>query len=161
MSQYEAQALVIAREAVNANWAAVGVASLALVVAVVAGLVAYNTLQAMVTQLDTARWNSLLAFEQDMATRRSKFGEIAAQLDQAGAPTDLLRKSFDEAKESYFNSLDRLASSILRGHFADAEMKQDYRDVVATVVRGFPDDFNTGTPYRKVVKLYNRWEDGA
>jgi hypothetical protein len=38
-------------------------------------------------------------------------------------------------------------------------MKQDYHEAITEVVRAFPDDFDTGTRYRKIVKLYNRWQD--
>jgi hypothetical protein len=51
------------------------------------------------------------------------------------------------------NSLDRLASSILKGHFPDPEMKLDYHEYIVEVDRAFPENFDTGTHYRKVVKL--------
>jgi hypothetical protein len=38
-------------------------------------------------------------------------------------------------------------------------MKQDYQEFITGVVRAFPADFDTGTRYRKVVKLYNLWQD--
>lgn len=76
-------------------------------------------------------------------------------------PAEEFQARFNSAKENYFNSLDRLASSILNGQFPDSEMKHDYHEAITIVVRTFKDDFATGTHYRKVVKLYNRWQDHA
>jgi hypothetical protein len=159
MTDFEAQSLAIARHALSVAWWADVIAACALVAAVLGGIFAYRTLQVIIAQLDSARWNSLLSFEQDMASRRTKFHEIAAQM-QTDAPTELLKAMHLEAKESYFNALDRLASSILNGQFPDREMKQDYHEALTEVVRAFAEDFSTGTRYRKVVKLYHRWQDG-
>src|ERR1700751_829288 len=64
-------------------------------------------------------WNSLLSFEQDMASRRTRFQKLANQIGASRESPEVLKLQFDEATESYSNSLDRLASSILRGHFPD------------------------------------------
>src|SRR5438876_5631428 len=114
MTDYESQTLAIAKQTLSAYIAADVVAAVALLAAIVGGVVAYRTMRALLEQLKIARWNSLLSFEQDMATRRTKFAEIGAQMIE-GAPTKMLRSVYDEARESYFNSLDRLASSILNG----------------------------------------------
>ena len=151
MTPYENQSLAAARDSVHAYWTGDAIAGLALFVTIVGGVIAYRNIKAVI-------WNSLLSFEQDMASRREKFAEIAIRMG-AGEDTALLKLMFNESKESYFNSLDRLASSILNGHFSAREMRQDYRDVISDVVRQFPSDFDTGTRYRKVVKLYNRWQD--
>jgi hypothetical protein len=131
------------------------IALVALVAAVIGGFIAARNLRSV-------RWNALLSFEQDMSHRRANFQEIARRIDgsQAGsADTELLRATFNEAKENYFNSLDRLASSILSGHFPDKEMKQDYMEVFTLVIRAYQDDFGAGTHYRKAVKLYNKWQE--
>ena len=159
MTDYETQSLMVAKATLSIYWWADVIAGCALAAAIGGGLVAYRTLKAIIAQLEIARWNSLLSFEQDMASRRTKFHEIAAQM-QTDAPTELLKAMHLEAKESYFNALDRLASSILNGQFPDREMKQDYHEALTEVVRAFAEDFSTGTRYRKVVKLYHRWQDG-
>ena len=61
---------------------------------------------------------------QRQATCFRKMYENLATLMLDLPPTTLLKAMFEEAKESYFNSLDRLASSILIGHFPDEEMRQ-------------------------------------
>ena len=151
MTPYESQSLAAARDSVHAYWTGDAIAGVALFVAIVGGVIAYRNIKAVI-------WNSLLSFEQDMASRREKFAEIAVRMS-AGENVELLQVMFEESKESYFNSLDRLASSILNGHFSDREMRQDYREVISNVVRQYPTDFATGTRYRKVVKLFNRWQD--
>jgi hypothetical protein len=160
MTPFEIQSLDVARQQL---WAFVGadfIAFLALIAAVVGGVLTYKNIRIIAQQLELSRWNTLLLFEQDMAARRTKFHDIDAELESnSGVSAEILQKKFDEAKENYFNSLDRLASSILNAHFPDSEMKQDYHEALTEVIRAFPADFATGTHYRKVVKLYNRWQD--
>lgn len=158
MNEFEIQSLEIARQSFYANIGSDIIAAVALAAAIVGAIAAFRGIRGAVDQLEVAKWNSLLSFEQDMAHRRSRFADIAAQLAST-APTPTLAAMYDEAKESYFNSLDRLSSSILIGHFPDKEMKQDYEGTITRVVQGFPADFQTGTPYRKIVKLYNKWID--
>ena len=154
-SAFELQSLDIARAQLWAYWIADGIAVLAFLAVVIGAVLALKSLRA-------SQWNTLLLFEQDMAHRREKFQELGARLargSQDGLEPNMLQLMYNEAKESYFNSLDRLASSIIKGHFPDPEMKLDYHEAIAEVVRTFPKDFDTGTHYRKVVRLYNRWQD--
>ena len=161
MSPYEEQSLVIAK---NTLWVYFGgdlIAFGALLVAALGGYLAYVNLLKISQQLKITRWNSLLSFEQDMSTRRAKFLEIAVRLpsitdDQSRTMTRLM---FEEAKQNYFNSLDRLASCIMNGQFPDEEMRQDYLESITNTVREHHGDFGTATKYRKVMKLYNKWQD--
>jgi hypothetical protein len=159
MSAFEAQSIAVAKQQLWAFVAADFIAFLALIAAIVGGVLTYKSIRVVAQQLELSRWNTLLTFEQDMANRRTRFHDIDAELKSDSANAETIQKRFDEAKESYFNSLDRLASSILNSHFPDHEMKQDYQETITTVIRVFPEDFATGTHYRKVVKLYNRWQD--
>jgi hypothetical protein len=152
MSEYEKIAASIMQANFYVSLAGVIITFCALCAAIVGGFLAFRNTKIII-------WNSLLSFEQDMANRRTRFQEIAVKLSDATLSTGMLKHQFNEAKESYFNSLDRLASSILRGHFPDDEMRLDYREVFTEVVRNFQEDFGTGTRYRKIVKLYNRWQD--
>ena len=153
MTEYELQTLTVAKSQLLAYWGADIIAALALIAAVFGARIALRSLRG-------SQLNTLLLFEQDMANRRTRFHDIGADMDaNPGAPAQALQARFNEAKESYFNSLERLASSILSGAFSDAEMKHDYHEVITEVVRAFPGDFATGTRYRKIVKLHNRWQD--
>ncbi|MEJ1960957.1 MAG: hypothetical protein WDO56_05175 [Gammaproteobacteria bacterium] len=160
MSQFEMESIAVLKQQLWAFVAADSIALLALFAALVGGYLTYKSVRVIAQQLELSRWNTLLLFEQDMAGRRLRFHDISAELEaSAGASTESIQKRFDEARENYFNSLDRLASSILNAHFPDSEMKQDYHEALTEVIRAFPDDFGTGTRYRKIVKLYNRWQD--
>lgn len=128
-----------------------GTAVVALLVSIGAGLLLWE-------QLKSARWLALLSFEQSMHDRAQAFTTIAQQLAGGSAPAGT-QAIYDAAKEAYFNSVDRLASSILNGQFPEKEMRQDYRDYIQNIVRAHPSDFNTGTSYRKVVRLHQKWQD--
>ena len=141
MTDFETQSLQIARDTLTVFWV-VCVAACALVASIVAGLVAFFTLRAIVRQLDSAKWNALLAFERDISARRDRFQEIARELDAEGTSPSLVAR-FAEAKENYLNAVERLASSILNGQFPELEMKQSYREyIVSTSAISQP--FSTG-----------------
>lgn len=151
MSEFETQSLEVARGALAASWTTVGIAIAALFASVVAGVVIYK-------QLTSQRWMSLLSFEQDMQARRREVIDLAHQLS-GPASTPMLKQIYDAGLEGYLNSVDRLASSILNGQFPAKEMKQDYREAIARVIRDYPDKYLAGTSYRKTVKLHDMWQD--
>ena len=91
----------------------------------------------------------LLFLEQDMASRRKTFHDIDAAMKAPGASATTIAPRFAEAKESYFNSFERLASLVLGKYFDDDEMRRDYRDALRNCLTNFPDDFAVGSPYRK------------
>jgi hypothetical protein len=148
MSPYEAQSLAV-------SIVADVIAGIAVLAVIAGGVVAYMTLRAILAQLKAGQWSTLLSLEQDMASRGDKFRELATQLDDPH-----VKGKYYAAKESYFNSIDRLASLILNGQFPQHELKQDYHDMIKETIRAFPDDFTIGTRYRKIVKLHDKWEDG-
>jgi hypothetical protein len=131
--------------------AAAIIAFLALCAATYAGYLLYN-------QLKIARWTALLALEQDMAARRRHLTDTARAVSLPNPP-DNIEQIYRAEKESYLNSVDRLASSILNGNFPELEMKQDYRDLIGQTVREFPDEFQAATRYRKTLTLYEKWQD--
>jgi hypothetical protein len=93
-----------------------------------------------------------------MSLRRDRFHNIAREVEaEAISPSIVAR--FDEAKESYLNAVERLASSILNGQFPEKEMKQSYREYIVSTIREFPDSFRPGTPLRKTLALNERWQD--
>jgi HD-like signal output (HDOD) protein len=120
------------------------------VAAVVGGLFAHKNIKVL-------SLSALLSIEQDLARRRSRFQDLA--LSAADSPTELQNAQFEEAKESYFNGLDRLAWAVLADYFPDTNMKQDYHEQLTAVIRAYPSDFNVGTHFRNIVKLHKRWDD--
>lgn len=161
MSEFEALSLDVARKTYEVYFWGDVIAATALLAAIVGGIVAVLTLRTIIRQLDSAKWNALLSFESDMAARRERFQGIARDLSQVapGHDASALRSRFAEAQESYLNAVERLASSILNGQFPPEEMKQSYRDYIASTIREFPDSFRPGTGYRKILKLHDQWQD--
>jgi hypothetical protein len=150
MTPYENAALAIAKQTYHTYLAADIIGFLALCASVLAGWFLFG-------QLKTARWTALLALEQDMASRRRHLTEIATTLAGSNPPPNI-REIYEAEKESYLNSVDRLASSILNRNFPEKEMKQDYRDLISATVAQFPDDFRTGTTRWKTVELHQKWQ---
>lgn len=159
MSPYEMQSIEIASRSLTTSIVADILTGFAIAIAIVGGIVAYKTLQAILAQIKAAQWSTLLSLEQDMASRRDKFNDFAKRLADPSVTLD--KAAFEAAKESYLNSLDRLASMILNGQFPEKELKQDYRDLFKEIIRTFPADFSAGTHYRKVLKLHDKWEDNV
>jgi hypothetical protein len=151
MTPCDAQSIDIARSALTASIVADVIAGFAVLAVIAGSLVAYFTLKAILAQLKAGQWSTLLSLEQDMASRRDKFHELAKQKPS--------QEEFDSARENYFNPIDRLASLILNRQFPQSELKQDYQDLIKDTIRAFPGDFHAGTRYRKIVKLHNKWED--
>lgn len=154
MSPFETQSIEVAKSALTASIVADIIAGIALLAVIAGGIVAYLTLRAILAQLQGAQWSTLLSLEQEMAGRGEKFRELVGQMNDPHA-----KEKYDAAKENYFNSIDRLASLILNGQFPQRELKQDYQEMIKETIRTFPADFTTGTRYRKIVKLHNKWED--
>ncbi len=157
MSPYEAQSIEVAKSALTASIVADVIAGIALLAVIAGGIVAYLTLKAILTQLRAAQWSTLLSLEEDMTSRMEKFIDIAKKMNSPSPPG---KEVFETAKQIYFNSIDRLASLVLNGQFPQNELKQDYQDLIKDTIRAYPEDFKTGTRYRKIVKLYDKWEDG-
>ncbi len=152
MTPYEAQSLAIAKWQIFSYVAADAIALLALVAAIISGIFAYRNIRIM-------RGNMLLFLEQDMAARRKAFHDIGAALERPGASVDSLRERFNEAKESYLNAFERLAALVLGCYFPEDEMRRDYHEALRQIIKEFPTDFAAGTPYRKMLKLHERWQD--
>lgn len=151
MTAFEQAQLAVAWATFYTYLAAAIIAFAAFCAASIAGYLLYH-------QLKIARWTALLALEQDMANRRRHLTEIGLQLGTADPPKNL-EQTYRAEKESYLNSVDRLASSILNRNLPEQEMKQDYRDLISQTVREFPEDFRAGTRYRKTLSLDERWQD--
>ncbi|MCK4819857.1 hypothetical protein KA005_29095 [bacterium] len=108
--------------------------------------------------------NALLALEQQIAERRlelSQAGIAVADLKDSNNSNEIDSASlrFNEAKQMYLNGLDRLCFCVLKGLLNDEEMRLEYREIISSAIKDFPEDFNTGTPYRNVKKVYEQWAD--
>lgn len=170
MNEFEISALKLSADAIQVSkdtlsiytWGLV-VSILSFLLASIAALVGIIGLKHIAGQFASAQLNTLVLIEQEMNKRRQRLAEIGAEIsavESSGIPmSDELKRRANEARESYLNSLERLASSILHAKFDEDEMRIDYKDYFADTIRAMPDDFRTGTRFRKIVQLHEKWAD--
>lgn len=151
MTPFETASLALAERQTCLSLIYTVISGAALIAAIWGGAAIYG-------QLKSARWMTLLTLEQDMATRRDKFLKIKSRLGSEQL-TASIQSEYSVQKENYLNSVERLASSVLNGNFPEKEMKQDYREYITDIVRTFPEEFKAGSSYRKILKLYEKWQD--
>lgn len=156
MTDYEAQSLQIAIDTYHVYFWGDLIAAVALIVAIVGGIFAFSTLRKITQQLESAKWNALLSFEQDMNARRQRLSDIAQQVL---SEPEKYKAIYEEAKESYLNAVERLASSILKGQFPEPEMKTSYRDFIASTIKEYENKFRAGTDYPRILQLHQKWRD--
>ena len=115
MSPFEYQNLQIESLQLVSYMAADGIALIALLAAIVGGYVGYRNLRIV-------RLSLLLFLEQDLAARRRSFHDIQARMRDGGSGDELEGPLFEEAKESYFTTFERLASLALAQYFSNEEL---------------------------------------
>lgn len=107
--------------------------------------------------------NALLALEELIADRRLRLSQAGIAVkeckDKSSESFDSLVLQFDEAKQMYLNGLDRFCFCVLKGLLQDEDMRLEYREIIKTAIKDFSDDFGTGTPYRNIKKVYEKWAD--
>jgi hypothetical protein len=156
MTDYETQSLQIATDTYHVYFWGDIIAATTLLAAICGGFVAFFTLRKIAQQLESAKWNALLSFEQDMSTRRHRLSDIAQKVISEPIKHEA---SYEEAKENYLNAVERLASAILNGQFPEIEMKTSYREYITVTIREYSDKFGAGTHYPRIVKLHDKWSD--
>ena len=122
--------------------------------------------KAAVVANSIARLNALLSLEEAIAERRLRLSEAGISLAEiaksGGATRDdvtVAQLRLDEAIQMYLNALDRLCFCLLRGLLEEEELRAEYREVINAAVKDFAGKFNTGTEYRNVKKVYEKWAD--
>lgn len=136
--------------------------------------VAISRLSKLVTQVEAAneansisRLNALLAIEDTIAERRLNLSETGIKLTEYKEDEDdndqsklkALELEYNEAKQMYLNALDRLCYSLDKELLSEEELRSEYRDVIRRAINDFEDEFKTGTPYRNIKKIYEKWAD--
>ena len=72
----------------------------------------------------------------------------------------LLDSHRKEAYENYLNVFDRLCFFVLKKRLDENDFKLEYRDMLfKTIQEDQERTFDTGTPFRNMVKLFNKWKD--
>lgn len=107
--------------------------------------------------------NALLALEAQIADRRLRLSQVGIAVKECKDESDenfySLSLQFDEAKQMYLNGLDRLCFCILKELFHGEDMRLEYREIIKAAIKDFSSDFETGTPYRNITKVYESWAD--
>lgn len=161
MSDFESAVLVIYKHQMYAAY-------LSPIVAGIAIFPALYALFQLISQVKISRLNTLLLLEQDMSQRRDRLSTAATKLKEiegseeyktnpkALEPFILL---FNEARENYLNSLDRLCFCIIKNAFEEKDIRPDYRDVLKQAISDFKDQFGPGTSFRHILSLHNKWAE--
>lgn len=159
MTDYETQSLEVAKNTLYVYGGADLIALLALIAVIWGGWTALKTLKTITQQLENAKWNALLSFEEDMNNRRQRLSDIAAEVIPDSKDKHCVR--IEEAKESYLNTVERLASAILKGQFPEDEMKRSYREFMISTTRDseFKEKIGDTTRYRGIKELNDKWKD--
>ena len=72
----------------------------------------------------------------------------------------LLDNHRKEAYENYLNVFDRLCYFVLKGKLDEDDFRLEYRDMLFQTIKSDKEGtFNTGTSYRNMEKLYNKWKE--
>lgn len=66
---------------------------------------------------------------------------------------------YEEALEDYLNVFDRLAYFILNKNLREEDFRIEYRDMLFETIEEEKERFQTGTKYRNMVKLYEKWKE--
>jgi len=152
------------------NTTVVVIYSISAVIALLMLWIAIRQLSKVASQIEVAakanslsQLSALLNLEQQIADRRlelSKAGIAIAQVrGSPGEEFDSAKLRFNEAKEMYLNSLERLCFCVLRDLFHDDDIRLEYRDVIRAALTDFASDFGDASPYRNIRKVHNRWAD--
>lgn len=107
--------------------------------------------------------NALLELEKQIADRRLRLSQSAIAVkeckDKSSENFDSLVLQFNEAKQMYLNGLDRFCFCVQKGLLQDDDMRLEYRDIIKSAIKDFPEDFGTATPFRNIKKVYEKWAD--
>lgn len=145
--------------------------SISAIIALIMLLIAVLQLRRLADQVSEAvqsnslnQLNALLTLEQQIADRRLCLSESGIELStlkdsQDKNKIDAAKLKFNEAKQMYLNGLDRLCFCVIKKLLDDDEMRLEYRDIIRRAVTDFQEDFHTGTSYRNIKKVYERWAD--
>lgn len=148
-------------------------------------LIAYFQFKALVKDNGL---KTVLYIEAELSQRRSKMSELSTKLcelpvsneyELSQIPNDVLNMKFREtvvskqqklseiyeselksAIESYLNAIDRLCYCFLNGYVLEkGRDKSEYHDLLKSTVRTHESKFKSGTKYRNIIELLNKWND--
>lgn len=107
---------------------------------------------------------SLLDIEKQIDTERKVYSIVLDEMiELKGKTVDdtknrSLKLKFIEAKERYFNKLDRLCYAIRLGFLDSDKMRSEYMDLIRNTVMENGEDFHpVTTQYKNILSVYNEW----
>ena len=154
------------------QWAYVGT-----IVAGFAGLIAliiaFFQLGGLKESLRHSNLMAIFNIEFELNRRKEKMAEIQKDIQAkiSGRDSSQLSeqekewiRTFDDyrkvAYENYLNAFDRLAYFIIKGSFQEEDFRLEYRYMLFETIEHDSDNmFSSATPYRNMMKLYNRWKE--
>ena len=106
----------------------------------------------------------VLEIETQMNSRKLEFDKASRSVREADIDNvaenkiEILSDYFESAKESYFNSLDRLCFCIDKKYIEDKDWRVEYRNAIQNVIANFPDDFNEASSYKNIKNVNKLWQ---
>ena len=104
----------------------------------------------------------VLDIESELHSRKTNIDETSSKIrvageDQKSALVEIFADDLEVFKESYFNALDRFCYCILKGYLKDRDWNKEYGDLIRTTIRENEEHFGTGTYYKNLKKIYEKW----
>ena len=151
----------------------IGISGTGVIAAIIAAIVYYAQLKKMNESVKTAAdansiatLNAVINLEKTITDNRNRLSQTAAEVSKLSSDTDTQHKQtvilvFNEARENYLNSMDRLCACIIRGQIPEVDYRKDYINAINEIVthKNYNELMGVGTRYRNIVKLYEKWAD--
>jgi hypothetical protein len=116
---------------------------------------------------------SIFQFETEMNRRKEQMASIRLKLseflkdrpDETLSDSDkkyveALNEAVKEANENYLNAFERISYFIVNKLLKEEDFRVEYREMLFdTIKEDNYDMFDIKTPYRNMMKLYNKWKD--
>lgn len=121
-----------------------------------------NQVEEAVKANSISQLNALLTLEDQISQRRQKLSKVGISIKQAGPSShdmDSLNLEFDEAKQMYLNSLDRLCFCVQKNFLPTDDIRREYKEVIKSAMNDFKDDFGPTSHYRNIKKIYEEWQE--
>ncbi len=143
------------------------------IISSIALLIAWFQLSNLNKTLNASNLMAIFNIEFELNRRKERLSEIRKKNEEylhslSGKQLSQQEKNYvrildgdrKEANENYLNVFDRLCYFVLNKKLNEEDFKLDYRDMLfKTIQEDSENTFNSGTRFRNMVKLYNKWKD--
>jgi hypothetical protein len=143
------------------------------IISSIALLIAWFQLSNLNKTLNASNLMAIFNIEFELNRRKERLSEIRKKNEEylhslSGKQLSQQEKNYvrildgdrKEANENYLNVFDRLCYFVLNKKLSEEDFKLDYRDMLfKTIQEDSENTFNSGTRFRNMVKLYNKWKD--